>query len=86
MAIRCAVFDRHVLSVDDANLPQTLPESIHQRQWLGGSLVKESYRRKRLLRARRERPRGHRTADERDELAPSHSIPSSASAASSWPH
>src|SRR5262245_9414953 len=34
-----------------------------------------------LLRARRERPRG-RAADERDELAPSHSITSSARASS----
>jgi hypothetical protein len=33
----------------------------------------------RLLRARRERPRRRRAAEERDELAPSHSITSSAS-------
>ena len=33
-----------------------------------------------LLRARRERPRGRRAADERDELAPLHSITSSAMA------
>ena len=32
----------------------------------------------RLLRARRERPRGRRAAEQRDELAPSHSITSSA--------
>jgi len=79
MSIRCAVFDRHVLAVDDANLAQTLPESIHQRRWLGGSLVKESYRRKRLLRARSERPR-HRAAEASNELAPVHSITSSARA------
>jgi hypothetical protein len=35
-------------------------------------------RRRPLLRARRERPRDHRAAEERDELAPSHSITSSA--------
>src|SRR5262245_579724 len=35
-----------------------------------------------LLRPRRERPRGRRAADQRDELAPSHSITSSAMATS----
>src|SRR5215510_2291019 len=35
-----------------------------------------------LLRARRERPRGRRTAEQRDELAPPHSITSSARASS----
>src|SRR5262249_31383513 len=35
-----------------------------------------------LLRARRERPRGRRAAEERDEFAPSHSITSSARASS----
>ena len=37
---------------------------------------------RRLLRARRERPRGRRAADERDELAAPHSITSSARASS----
>src|SRR5215472_5695362 len=79
MAIRCVVFDRHVLTVDDANLAQTLPEGFHQRQWLGRPLVKESYRRKRLLRPRRARPRSRRAAEQRDEIAaPDHSITSSA--------
>ena len=36
----------------------------------------------RLLRARRERPRGRRAAEQRDELAPPHSITSSARASS----
>ena len=37
---------------------------------------------RRLLRARRERPRGRRAAEQRDELAPPHSITSSARASS----
>ena len=35
-----------------------------------------------LLRARRQRPRGRRAAEQRDELAPLHSITSSARASS----
>jgi hypothetical protein len=38
---------------------------------------KSDHRHSRQLRAHRERPRGRRAADERDELAPSHSITSS---------
>jgi len=38
------------------------------------------HRHLRLLRARRERPPGHRAAEQRDECAPAHSITSSASA------
>ena len=37
-------------------------------------------RHRRLLRTRRERPRRRRAAEQRDELAPSHSITSSARA------
>src|SRR6266446_1264889 len=44
---------------------------------------KPDYRRNRLLRPRRERPRRSRAAEQRDELAASHSITSSASASSS---
>ena len=40
------------------------------------------HRHRRLLRARRERPRGRRAAEQRDELAPLHSITSSARASS----
>src|SRR5262249_43891725 len=42
---------------------------------------KADYRHRRLLRVRRERPRS-RAAEQRDELAPVHSITSSASASS----
>src|SRR5262249_8110160 len=43
---------------------------------------KSDHRHRRLLRARHERPRGGGAAEERDELAPPHSITSSASASS----
>src|SRR5262249_20118686 len=43
---------------------------------------KPNYRRRRLLRACSERPRGHRAREQRDELAAPHSITSSARASS----
>jgi hypothetical protein len=43
-------------------------------------LEKPDHRHRRLLRARRERPRGRRAAEKRDELAAVHSITSSARA------
>src|SRR5215475_12748901 len=43
---------------------------------------KSDHRHGRLLRARRERPRGCRAAEQRDKLAPVHSITSSARASS----
>src|SRR6266540_2179994 len=59
----------------------TLAKRIPQRQWLRLSLVEKSdHRHHRLLRARRERPRGCRAAEERDKRAAVHSITSSARA------
>src|SRR5262245_18351054 len=46
-----------------------------------GMIEKADHRQRRLLRARRERPRS-RTAEQRDEVAPFHSITSSAPASS----
>src|SRR5262249_12994863 len=55
---------------------------ISNRAYLACCCVsnKSDYRHRRLLRARRERPRGSRAAQKRDELATSHSITSSARA------
>src|SRR5262249_26022333 len=79
-----AVFDRDVLALDIASLFQT-PTERGQEMWVraGDSGIEESdYRHRRLLRARRERPRGH-AAEQRDERAAFvHSITSSASARS----
>ena len=47
---------------------------------------KPDHRHRRLLRARRERPRRRRAAEQRDELAPLHSITSSARASSVGGH
>ena len=44
------------------------------------AVKKSNHRHRRLLRARRERPRDRRAAEQRDELAPFHSITSSARA------
>jgi hypothetical protein len=74
-----AVVDRHVLALDIARLFEALAKGT---QALGNRLgrsdfEKSDHRHRRLLRARRERPR-RRATDERDEFAPLHSITSSA--------
>ena len=67
-----AVFERHVLALDIAGLFQALAKGA---QALGdrlrrSGLEEADHRHRRLLRARRERPRGRRAAEQRDELAP----------------
>ena len=84
-----AVFDRYVLALDIA-LPSFRPrrnadnrcaERIKRR------IPEEAdHRHRRLLRARRERPRRRRAAEQRDELAALHSITSSARASSGRRH
>src|SRR5215470_18256213 len=84
-AFRPAVFDRHVLALDVAGFTETLPEWVQYSLFEAGCpAVEQSHHRHRgLLRARRERPRGRRTAEQRDGFAPSHhSITSSAVASS----
>src|SRR5215831_8864840 len=79
--------DAHVAADGPARFLQTLQEcreaglslrifrgEIHQHPDAPHALA--------LLRARRERPRGRRPAEQRDEFAPPHSITSSASASS----
>jgi hypothetical protein len=66
-----AIFDRHVLADDVTALAQT-PTERGQEVLAppGRSTVEPSdYRHRRLLRARRERPRGDHAAEKRDELA-----------------
>src|SRR2546421_8156116 len=78
-----AILDRHILAVDVAGSTKALAEcgqiacTIDRRR-----AAKESNHRHRLLRARRKRPRRPRAAEKRDELAPPHSITSSARASS----
>jgi hypothetical protein len=78
-----AVVDRHVLALDVAGFFEALAKGT---QALGNRLVrsdfeKADHRQCRLLCARRERPRRH-AAEQHDEVAPSHSITSSARASS----
>src|SRR5262249_42326871 len=82
---RPAIFDRHILTFNVAGFSKAPAESAHAvRECVLGLVVEEpDHRYGRLLRARHEwpqcRPR-HRTADECYEVAPPHSITSSASA------
>src|SRR6516164_8648267 len=74
--------DVHILPLDVAGFGQILTEyryplcARHRRT----RIEITNHRHRRLLRARRERPRAHRATEQRDELAADHSITSSARA------
>ena len=72
MTFRPAVFDRDVLALDEACFLQALAERDHEVRGVSERGVPEetNNRHRRLLRARRERPRSRRAAEQRDELAP----------------
>src|SRR5262249_21255220 len=69
-----------ILTLNIAGLAQSLTESDEGRfvRASRGAGKETDYRHRRLLRARRDRPRGCRAAEQRDELAAFLSIPSSA--------
>src|SRR5262249_34602844 len=81
LPLRPAILDEDVLILDVAELLETSAER-------GNAIVqlrrvqKPDYGHRWLLRSRRERPRCCRAAEQRDELAPPHSITSSARASS----
>ena len=77
LIVRPAVFDGDVLALDITGSPEALAECAHTvRKPFRRSEVEDSnHRRRRLLRARRKRPRYRRAAQQRDELAPSHAVP-----------
>src|SRR5262249_48843873 len=79
-----AVFHPHVLTFDIAQFGNTAPEIGIKMLGVGLCQAAEisDYRHRRLLRSRRERPRDRRAAEQRDELAPFHSITSSTLASS----
>src|SRR6516165_7226439 len=80
---RPAEFDGDILALNKASFVQALAECRNEGNvWLRRTGVKKSDHRCRgLLRLPRERPRGCRAAEQRDELAPgAHSITSSARA------
>jgi hypothetical protein len=64
-----AIINRHVPAFDVAGVFQRLAECRHQVRVKGLAVEKSDHRHSRLLRARRERPRG-RAAEQRGELAP----------------
>src|SRR5262245_6119144 len=82
--VRPSVFDLYVAALGEADLAQAFAECReHRCAGLGRTRIEISdHRRWRLLRPRRQRPSSRRAAEQRDELAPSHSITSSASASS----
>src|SRR5262249_48152336 len=73
-ALRPAIFDRYVAALDVADFAQALLESAYiVRPEVGRSVAKEpNHWHRRLLRARRERPRSRSAAEQRDELASLH--------------
>src|SRR5215470_3644728 len=79
LVLRPAILDHDILALDVAGFANALPEcgqiacTISKRR----AAEESNHRHRRLLRARRERPRG-RAAKQRDELAAFHSITSSA--------
>src|SRR5262245_40373717 len=84
MILRPSVDDRHIPALCKSDLFQTLAEGTeaarHGLRW--STVEKTDDRHHRLLRLRRERPCGCGAAHEPDEIAPSHSITSSAMATS----
>src|SRR5262249_4727121 len=84
LTFRPTVFDRHILAFDITRFLQTLaerPDLLPQRSGRSG-IEEADHGHRRLLRARRERPRNCRAAEQSDELAAldvcAHSITSSA--------
>src|SRR5262249_61635647 len=82
-----AILDGRVLTVDVAGFLETLAERGHVRRIPVGRCAIEDPdpRHRRLLRARRKRPRGRRTAEKADELASSHVEHAASLPAIRWP-
>ena len=84
-SLRPAILDRDGATLDPAEFAQPLhksgdPLALGRRR--ARAQEPDGRQLSRLLRARRERPRRRRAAEQRDELAPLHSITSSARASS----
>ena len=88
-SLRPAILDRDGAALDPAEFAQPLHKSggpLAPGRRRGRAQEPDGRQLCRLLRARRERPRRRRAAEQRDELAPSHSITSSARASSGRRH
>jgi hypothetical protein len=74
LVLRPAILDRDILALDVSGFTNALPEcgqiacTISKRR----AAEKADHRHGRLLRPRRDRPRGRRAAEQRDELAADH--------------
>jgi hypothetical protein len=84
LTLRPAVFDRRILTFDVTAFLEALVEYFDHIGGLGWrpTAQEPDHRQRWLLRMHRERPRNGRAAEQRDELAPLHSITSSARASS----
>src|SRR5262249_59558798 len=73
-----AVFDCDILALTKAAILKPLTKCAEEMRVRGGrcTVKKSDHRHRWLLRARGERPRRRRAAEQRDELAPLHSITS----------
>src|SRR5499427_2494969 len=82
LVLRPAILDHDILALDVAGFANALPECGQIACAIGKRRTAEEpdHRHRRLLRTRRERPRNHRAAEQRDEIAAVHSITSSARA------
>src|SRR5262245_35478492 len=68
-------FNEDVLSLNPTEIPQLLKEGVISGYGRSKSEITYLSRLQRLLRARRERPRGCRAAEQRNEIAPLHFAP-----------
>ena len=84
LALRPAVFDRHVPAFDVSVFGQSPTERGHHMRALVGRRCAEipDHRHRRLLRARRERPRRRRTAQNTEKFPPPHARPQAQETAS----
>jgi hypothetical protein len=74
LIFRRAVFDHDILALDEACFLQALAERDHEVRGVSerGVSQETNNRQRRRLPARRERPRGYRTAEKGYELASPH--------------
>src|SRR5215470_2532818 len=76
LVMRPPILDRHILALDVPDFTNALPECGQKACTIGKerprAAEEPNHRHWRLLRARRERPRHCRAAEQRDEVAPLH--------------
>jgi hypothetical protein len=78
LTVQPVILDRHVLTLDEAGLVEAPTERSDTARIERPALDESDHRHRGLLRTGHQRPRSRRTAEQSDELAPLHSITSSA--------